>query len=485
MKLNKEFLKNTHFNASDYSYSQNELSAGIVHIGVGNFHRSHQGYYLDALFNKRKSLDFGIVGAGLRSTDEAMRSDLKSQDFLTTVISRDENNTNIRVLQSMIDFVEINNLALIDTLLKEEIKIVSLTITEAGYYIDSNSQFNIEHKDIQEDINNFKNPKTVFGVLLLAIKQREEKKLPSFTLMSCDNISHNGDILKNIMCKMAEKIDKSLLEYIQNNVAFPNSMVDRITPVLSKKDQSFILDHYGYEDKRPVFCEPFMQWVLEDKFSNLRPKLEEVGVIFVKDILPYELMKLRLLNGSHSCLSSIASLLNITYVHEALQNACVRRFLDNIMLKEVIPSLKIDIDVKLEDYYTSVIQRFSNPYIEDTITRICIDNSSKYPTFVIESIKDAIKNGVNYDGLAMVCALWCRYCIGYDEDNIKLDINDSKKDELKEKALAAQTNPKVFLSIKDVFGDLEKNEEFVNVFTLALNSIYRIGVQNTVAKYNN
>lgn len=483
--LNKNFLENDIFQKDEYNYSQDELSAGIIHLGVGNFHRSHQAQYLDALFNKRKNLDFGILGAGLRHYDDAMRTDLIAQDCLTTLISRDDKNTNIRVLQSMIDFIEINNIALINSLIEEKIKIVSLTITEGGYYIDSNSDFNIEHEEIQEDINNFDNPKTVFGVLLLAIKKRKEANTAPFTLMSCDNISHNGNILKNVMLKMSEAIDKDLMEYIKTNISFPNSMVDRITPALSSKDKDFISKNYAYEDKRPVFCEPFTQWVLEDKFCNKRPDLEEVGVVFVEDILPYELMKLRLLNGSHSILSSLAALLDITYVHESLSDPLVKGFLDKIIKKEVIPNIDIDIDVDLFDYYKSVLNRFSNPYVEDTITRICIDNSNKYPKFVIDSIRDGLKNSANVDGLVLVCALWCRYCTGYDEKKIKLEINDPREELLTKQALLAKDKPIEFINIEEVFGDLNKNDIFVSLFTKTLNSIYENGVENTVKEFNN
>lgn len=483
-KLNKDFLELKAFDKKDYNYSQDDLSAGIIHIGVGNFHRSHQAYYLDALFNQRKDLNFAIVGAGLRNSCSIMRKDLLAQDYLTSLVSRDPETTDVRVLQSMIDFIENNNLLLIDALSKEEIKIVSLTITEGGYYIDSYGGFNISHEDIQKDINNPEDPHTVFGVIIAALKNRKEKNLPPFTLMCCDNIAHNGNVLKNVISKMADAIDPSLAKYILENVTFPNSMVDRITPMASDTDKQFLLDEYGYEDARPVFCEPFTQWIMEDNFCNTRPALEDVGVMFVKDIKSYELMKIRLLNGSHACMSSLSALLNVEYVHEGLENDLVKPFLDNIMKYEVIPVLRDVVDMDLDKYYQSVLTRFSNPYIADTITRICIDNSNKQPKFVIDSIKDGLENGTCVDGLVLACALWCRYSIGTDEENRVLDIKDPREELLKETALKAKDDPIVFLQMEDIYGDLAQNKKFVTIFSTYLNSIWKNGVESTVKKFN-
>ena len=484
MILNKNFLNNKSFDKSDYNYSQDELSAGIIHIGVGNFHRSHQAYLLDALFNKRKDLDFGIVGAGLREYDTFMRDDLLKQDCLTTVVQRDSATTSTRVLQSMIDFIKVDNNLLVESLVDEKIKIVSLTITEGGYYIDSYGDFNIQDPEIQADIQNPESPNTAFGILLKALKIRKEKGITPFTLLSCDNIAHNGDVLRNIMIKLSAQIDKSLCEYIKNNVTCPNSMVDRITPTATKEDIAFIQSEYGYIDNRPVFCEPFIQWIIEDNFCNGRPALEEVGVMFVEDIEPYELMKIRMLNGSHAAISSLSALLEIEYVHGALEDKTVKTFLDNIINKEVIPVLKDIVDVDLEEYYNTVLKRFANPYIKDTITRICFDNSNKQPKFIVDSIKDGIKNGLNVDGLILACALWCRYSIGISENNNELDINDNRKDKLKDLALKAKDNPKVFIKMEDIYGTLSQNEYFTNTFASLLNSIWKNGVLNTVKNYN-
>jgi len=483
-KLNSDFLENEAFNKADYNYKQSELSPGIVHIGVGNFHRSHQAYYLDALFNQRKDLNFGIVGAGLRPSCSTMRKDLKSQDCLTTLVARDPQTTDVRILQSMVDFIDNNNLVVVDAMSNKDIKIVSLTITEGGYYIDSYGNFNISHSDIKKDIDNPNDPHTVFGVIILALKNRRDNNLPPFTLMCCDNIAHNGNVLKNIICQMSEAIDSDLSTYIKENVTFPNSMVDRITPMASQSDINFIKEEYGYEDLRPVFCEPFTQWILEDNFCNERPSLEDVGVMFVKDIEPYELMKIRLLNGSHACMSSVSALLNIEYVHEGLENDLVKPFLDIIMKNEVIPVLRDIVDMDLDKYYQSVLTRFSNPYIADTITRIAMDNSNKQPKFVIDSIKDGIKNGTNINGLTLACALWCRYSTGSNDEGRTLDINDPREDLLKETALKAKDNPKLFLELEEIYGDLAQNEEFVKLFSTYLNNIWENGVATTVKNFN-
>jgi len=484
MILNSNFLENKCFKEEDYNYNQGDLSAGIIHIGVGNFHRSHQAYLLDALFNKRKDLDFGIVGAGLREYDTYMRDDLLKQDCLTTLVQRDTDTTTTRILQSMIDFIEVDNTLLVESLVQENIKIVSLTITEGGYYIDSYGKFNINDPEIQADIKDPNNPNTAFGILLKALKIRKENGVSPFTLLSCDNIAHNGDVLRNIMLKLSERIDLELHEYIKSNVTCPNSMVDRITPTATLKDINFIESEYGYTDNRPVFSEPFIQWIIEDNFCNGRPALEEVGVMFVDDIEPYELMKIRMLNGSHAAMSSLSALLDIEYVHEGLENKTVKTFLDNIMNNEVIPVLKDIVDVDLNEYYNTVLTRFANPYIKDTITRICFDNSNKQPKFIVDSIKDGIKNDVNVDGLILASALWCRYSIGSDENNKEIDINDGRKAQLKDLALEAKGNPIVFIELEEVYGTLAQNEYFANTFSTMLNSIWNNGVENTVKNYN-
>ena len=484
MILNKNFLDNKFFNKNDYKYKQDDLSPGIIHIGVGNFHRSHQAYLLDSLFNKRKDLDFGIVGAGLREYDTYMRDDLLKQDFLTTLVQRDVDTTTTRILQSMIDFIKVDNNLLVESLIQENIKIVSLTITEGGYYIDSYGKFNINDPEVQEDIKDPNNPQTVFGLLLKALKIRKEKGISPFTLLSCDNIAHNGDVLKNIMVKLSEKIDGELNSYVRNNVTYPNSMVDRITPTATLKDINFIESEYGYTDNRPVFCEPFIQWIVEDNFCNGRPALEEVGVMFVENIEPYELMKIRMLNGSHAAMSSLSPLLDIEYVHEGLENKTIKSFLDNIMNNEVVPVLKDVVDIDLDQYYQTVMKRFANPYIKDTITRICFDNSNKQPKFIIDSIKDGIKNDVSVDGLILACALWCRYSIGSDVNNKEIDINDVRKEQLKTLAFKAKENPQVFIEMEEVYGTLAQNEYFAKTFKEMLNSIWNNGVENTVKNYN-
>ena len=342
----------------------------------------------------------------------------------------------------------------------------------------------LNDEEIQADIKNPDTPNTAFGILIKALKIRKENGLKPFTLLTCDNIAHNGDVLRNVMIKMSEQIDKDLSEYIKNNVTCPNSMVDRITPTATQEDKDFIENEYGYVDNRPVFSEPFIQWIIEDKFCNGRPALEEVGVMFVEDIMPYELMKIRMLNGSHAAISSVSALLNIEYVHEALEHENVKSFLDKIINKEVIPVLKDIVDVNLDEYYNTVLTRFANPYIKDTITRICFDNSNKQPKFIIDSIKDGIKNNVNVDGLILACALWCRYSTGNDENGKELDINDGRKDKLKELALQAKNNPIVFIQMEDIYGNLSQNEYFANTFENFLNSIWENGVLNTVKNYN-
>ena len=395
------------------NYRRSDLSAGIVHFGVGNFHRAHQAVYLDDLFNAGRDHDWAIVGAGVRDPDVIVREKLKEQDWLTTVVEQEAHATNIRVTGAMIDFVRPYDVAAnLDMLARPQIRIVSLTVTEGGYYISPATQkFDSGHPDIVADARNIDSPKTVFGLIVAGLKRRRAAGVPPFTVMSCDNIPGNGHVTENAVAGVAELADPKLAQWIkQANVCFPNSMVDRITPATTDRERAILSDTYGLEDNWPVFCEAFRQWVVEDKFSSGRPALETVGVTFTSDVAPYELMKIRILNGGHAAIAYPAGLLDIHFAHEAMEDPQIPEFLETLTKREILPVVPPPPQVDLEAYRRKVAERFANPKIGDTISRLCLDGSNRQPKFVLPTVRDRLKAGAGVKGLALVSALWCRYC---------------------------------------------------------------------------
>ena len=310
-------------------YDPADLKPGIVHVGVGNFHRAHMAAYLDDLFNEGKGQDFGIVGASLFGSRR--RDALQPQGWLQTLVARDGESTQGRVLASMVDYLPVQkdegHPELQKMLTNPDIKIVSLTITEGGYFLDANTgMFDDKHPDMQHDAANPDSPKTVFGMMLKALKARREAGVKPFTILSCDNVMHNGDVVKSVVQGLAEISDPDFATWVADNVACPNGMVDRIVPATTDAEVAYIKDSYEYEDEYPVFCEPFTQWVLEDNFCNGRPPLEDVGVQFVPDVSQYETMKLRILNGGHASLCYPSALLEVEYVHESMEHATIGPF---------------------------------------------------------------------------------------------------------------------------------------------------------------
>ena len=312
--------------------ARSDLSAGIVHFGVGNFHRAHQAVYLDDLFNAGRDHDWAIVGAGVRDADVAVREKLKEQDWLTTVVEQEADTTNARVTGAMIDFVQPCDVAaMLDMLARPEIRIVSLTITEGGYYISPATQkFDAAHPDIVADARNIDAPKTAFGLIVAGLKRRRAAGVAPFTVMSCDNIPGNGHVVRKRRrgsrrtCRSgARALDPGECRVPQFH-GRPHHAGDHRSRARDTARQC------GLEDNWPVFCEEFRQWVLEDKFPAGRPALETVGVTFTSDVAPYELMKIRILNGGHAAIAYPAGLLDIHFVHEAMEDAQIRAFLEDI-----------------------------------------------------------------------------------------------------------------------------------------------------------
>ena len=471
-------------------YNREDLSPGIVHVGVGNFFRGHQAVYMDKLFTKGVDYDWGIVGAGVSNGAKNVRAAMESQDWLTTVVERDGKRQKVRVTGSMVDFVPVDldtHAPLKAALLDPRIKLAMTTVTEGGYYQDENGAFDVNDPRIVADCQDPENPTTIFGIFVQALKKRKEAGSNPFSILCCDNVIHGGEVVKQGVLGMAEvmyKDDNDLVEYIEANVGFPNAMVDRIVPATTDKERFFLKEEYGYDDAWPIFCEPFTQWVLEDDFKQGRPSWElSSSVLFVDDVGPYELKKLRILNGGHASLCYPAALLGLQYVHDAMEHPVIGPFLDTLERTEIIPAVPPVPNVVLDDYWKTIQNRFENPTICDRIDRNCAQGSERQPKFIIPTATDAVKDGKKVDGLALVSAMWCRYCQGVDESGIEFPPNDTMYEELKETAMAAKDDPNKWLAMQDIYGDLGENPVFQKAFASALNSINQEGVEHAMKEY--
>jgi len=465
-------------------YDRAALTPGIVHIGVGNFHRAHQAMYLDRLFGLGEDHDWALVGAGVRAADVAVRDDLAAQDWLTTVVELNPGGLTAHVCGSMIDYVEPGATALVAALTVPEIRIVSLTVTEGGYFIDpATGGLARDHPAIVADIARPDAPETAFGIIVAALAARRAAGVPAFTVMSCDNLPHNGVVARNAVVGLATAISADLGAWILREAGFPNGMVDCITPATGPRERALVAERFGIRDARPVVCEPFRQWVLEDDFRAGRPALEKVGVEFVADVAPHELMKLRILNGGHATIAYPAALLGIGMVHDAMAEPLVAGFLTALERREIIPMVPPIPGVDFAAYFATVVERFSNPAIGDTIARLCQDGSNRQPKFILPVIAARLAQGLPVDGLALEVALWCRYCAGTDEAGRDIPLDDPMAAALREQALRAKDDPGAFLSLGAVFGTLGDDAGFRRAFAEALDGLWRDGVARTLSDY--
>jgi mannitol 2-dehydrogenase len=485
-KLSLETLKDIESSVAIPSYQRENLSAGIIHIGIGNFHRAHQASYLHKLFETGEDLDWAIVGAGVKHFDEAMRQRLKSQDWLTTLVELDPAGFSATVVGSMIDFIDIYPQALIDAMAKPEIRIISLTVTEGGYFVDANTGgFDANQPEVVFDRQHPETPKTAFGIIVAALLKRRAAGISPFTVMSCDNLPENGHVTRNTVLGVAQGRTDDAYEWIAENVAFPNSMVDCITPATGDRERAIVRDKFGIEDAAPVVCEPFHQWVLEDKFTNGRPSLEQVGVQFVDDVAPYELMKLRILNGGHAAIAYPAALLDIHYVHDAMSDPLVSGFLNKLEHDEIIPSVPKILGVSRNEYFKKIVERFSNEAVGDTIPRLCFDGSNRQPKFIMPVIEDLLAFEKPVHGLALECALWCRYCYGTSESGQIISENDPDWARLTAQANLAKVDPLKWLEMDDIYGLLSVDETFQVAFSRSLTALWQHGVAATLKAYIN
>ncbi len=485
MKPTNATLKDLPEGVAAPRYDRMKLKPGIVHIGCGNFHRAHMAVYLDDLFGLGKSHDWAIIGAGVRAGDAKMRAALAAQDFLSSVIELSPGQLSARVIGAMVDYVPVEegNRPLIAAMSDPDIRIVSLTVTEGGYFTDPDTgTFSPDHDDIRHDAAHPETPRTAFGAIAQALSRRRKAGVAPFTVMCCDNLPHNGQVTHDAVVGVARQFDPELADWIAVNVSFPNAMVDRITPATGPREVA-LAKRFGIDDAAPVTCEPFRQWVMEDKFPNGRPEFEAVGVTFTDRVDLFEMMKIRILNGGHAIIAYPGGLAGIELVHEAMREGQIGAFLDTVLTNEVLPIVPPVPGTDLKDYKSLIIERFSNPEIADTIRRLCLDGSNRQPKFIVPSIRDALKKGTPCDGLILLSAMWCRYCYGEDETGQSIAANDPNWDLLRERAVAAKQTPLAWLSISTVYGDLAANADFAARFGAALQDVWARGSRAAMADY--
>lgn len=466
-------------------YDRAKLSPGIIHIGLGNFHRAHQSWYLHRLMQMGLAQDWGIIGAGVRRFDEHQRQKLASQDYLTTLIELDPLRTSAEVVGSMIDYVEVQqgNRPLIEQMSTAEIRIVAMTVTEGGYYIDPASQnFDATHPDIIHDAQNPEKPRTVFGALIAALKLRREREIIPFTALCCDNLQENGEVLRQTVVSLARLSDPELADWINDFCSFPNSMVDCIVPSTGPNELA-MAKALGVDDVVPVTHEPFRQWVIEDKFCAGRPDWDKVGAIFTDSVADYEAMKIRMLNAGHQVLANAGELLRKDTVADCMADPLLADFFSKVEREEIAPYVKSISSMTPDAYFYQTAQRFSNPAILDTIRRIAFDGSSRHAGFILPTLRNAIETDGPVQGLSLVEALWARMCVGTREDGSLIEANDPFWEQLQKTALRAKSNPLAWLEMRQTYGDLADNPRFAKAFVKWLTYISDRGVEAALKRY--
>lgn len=486
MKLSNHTLNQVDPQVRTPQYDRKQASAGIVHFGVGGFHRAHQAMYLNRLMNQGQALDWGIIGMGVMESDQRMRDVLKDSDGLyTLVVKNPDGSREVEVIGSILDFLyapdDIN--AAINQLADPAIRIVSLTVTEGGYNVHPvTGEFNTANPAIAADLANPQAPRTTFGLISAGLKLRRARGIAPFTVMSCDNIQGNGEVAHKMFGAFASALDAEFGQWVQENVSFPNSMVDRITPVTTDADRADVTQRYGIEDGWPVVCEDFEQWVLEDKFVAGRPPYEEAGVQLVDDVVPYELMKLRLLNATHQGLCYFGHLAGYQAVHDVARNKLFADFLLRYMKNEAEPTLRELPGVDLDAYQHKLIERYSNEYVADTVARLCADSSDRIPKWLMPVVRENLAADREVTLSAAIVASWARYAEGTDEAGEEITIVDRLAEEVKTAAAKHSEDPLAFLRQRDLFGDVIDDERFTTPYLKTLESLHQQGAVATLAQ---
>jgi len=486
MPLNQAALASLPESVARPTYDRSRVTPGIVHFGVGGFHRAHQAMYVDSLMNQGTALDWGIIGVGTMPQDFWMRDALVPQDGLYTLVLKHPDGTlEPRVIGSVVGYhlASDDPEKVLGVLTAPSTRIVSLTITEGGYlFHPSTGELDSSAPSLQPDLVEGAVPSTPFGYIVEALRRRREAGTAAFTVMSCDNIPGNGDVARRMISTFARLKDDGLGAWIGAEVAFPNCMVDRITPVTTSDDIDSLRERFGVEDRWPVVCEPFTQWVLEDHFTVGRPPFEEVGVQLVPDVEPYELMKLRLLNASHQALCYLGYLAGYRYAHEVCQDPLFVDFLLAYMDREATPTLPEVPGVDLTAYKHQLVERFANPEVRDTLARLCAESSDRIPKWLVPVIRTNLEHDGEVELSALVVAAWARYAEGLDEQGQPIEVVDQLREQLMAAAGRQGQDPLAFLRDERLFGDLAEQDTFTRAYERFLTSLHAHGARETLER---
>ncbi len=467
------------------TYDRGALRAGIVHIGVGNFHRGHQAWYLHRLMQQGLAQDWAIIGAGVRPADAEMRARLLRQEGLFTLFELAPGGISAEVVGSLVDFLPVaeDNGPLIEAMAHPQIRIVSLTVTESGYFRDpATGGLDLAHPDIRHDIDRPRAPRTAFGAILAALGLRRAAGAPPFTVLSCDNLEGNGDVTRGAVLALARQTDPDLADWIAAEGAFPNSMVDCIVPATGARELA-LPAAFGLEDAAPVAHEDFRQWVIEDRFCTGRPDWDRAGATFTDRVHAFETLKIRMLNAGHQVLAAPGELLGLETVAACMADAQLRAFFDAVQRRDILPCVPPAPGVTPQEYLHLITRRFANAQIHDTTRRIAFDGLARHAGFLLPSLREARAAGREPHGLVLVEALWARMCAGTREDGSTIPDNDPQWARLQATARAARDEPTLWLDQIEAYGELAQDPWLRAAFAEALTRVWRDGTRAVIGAY--
>ena len=467
------------------AYDRTTLTPGIVHIGLGNFHRAHQSWYLHRLMQMGRDHDWAIIGAGVREFDGKQRDLLLKQDCLTTLIELTPEGQTAEITGSMIDYlpVEPGNGPLIEKLADPAIRIVSLTVTESGYFQDQVTKaFNRADPEIIHDAQNPNKPKTAFGAIVAALAKRRASGTGPMTAMSCDNLQGNGAILRQTVVGLAKLSDPDLAAWIEAQCSFPNSMVDCIVPATKEREHALVKE-FGINDAVPVTHERFRQWVIEDDFCAGRPAWEEMGATFSDAVHAYERMKICMLNAGHQILANAGEVMGLETIADTMAEPLIGGLFRRVLADEIAPQVEPVPGKTPLEYLELISERFANPAIIDTVRRVAFDGSGRHTGFLLPTINERLAEGLTVTGLALVEALWARMCTGIRDDGSTIEANDPKWNALIAAGRAAKTQPRLWLEQRGMYGDLGDDPRFAQPFANWLAMLHKAGTAATLTHY--
>lgn len=485
-------LNNTTLPASveQPNYDRSALKSRIVHLGFGAFHRAHQGLFTHRVLQQQGG-DWGLCEVNLFGGEQLIEA-LRQQDHLYSVLEKGATSNKAIVigavnesLHSSLDGID----AVLEKMAEPQVAIVSLTVTEKGYcMLPGGAGLDLNNPMIKADLANPEQPSTAPGTLVAALRRRHQRGLAPFTVLSCDNIPENGHVVKQAVLGLAQVIDKELAQWITDNVTFPSTMVDRIVPAATGETLAEVANTLGVDDPCGIACEPFIQWVIEDNFVAGHPDWDKAGAELVGNVVPYEEMKLRMLNGSHSFLAYLGYLAGYQHINDCMTDESYRVAAHSLMLKEQAPTLNVT-GTDLNHYADRLIERYSNPSLKHRTWQIAMDGTQKLPQRMLDSVRWHLAHGSSFAYLALGIAGWMRYVGAIDDDKQPIEVCDPMIGQLQ--ALCAGSvdgieRVQALLSLDSVFGkELPQNQQFVDAVTRSYLSLQAIGAKKTVAKLVN